>query len=157
MSKHYRLNVAALIYRLKADGKLQLLLGRRRDFPSCWQWPQGGVDEGESLEEAFHREVFEETGLKNLHIVAKIAKPVRYEFNEEGRKKFKPYKGQEQVYFIAKIPDGEPTADRLDSVKNKEFTELKWKNPTLAVKTAPAFKAKAYKNALKVLEKLSLA
>ena len=56
----YRPNVAALI--INKDGCL--LVCERLLNPGAWQFPQGGVNEGESLEAAILREVEEEIGLK---------------------------------------------------------------------------------------------
>lgn len=43
------------------ESKTQVLVVKRRDVP-VWVFPGGGVDEGETREEAVIREVFEETG-----------------------------------------------------------------------------------------------
>ena len=51
----YRLNVGIII--ANADG--QLLLAERRGQKGAWQFPQGGVDEDESVEQAFYRELLE--------------------------------------------------------------------------------------------------
>ena len=49
------------------DGQGRLLLLKRakssKSFPGTWEFPGGKVDAGEPLENAFHREVAEETGL----------------------------------------------------------------------------------------------
>ena len=34
----------------------------------AWQFPQGGVNEGESLKEAMYRELMEEVGLSPDHV-----------------------------------------------------------------------------------------
>ncbi len=47
-----------------AEGKVLLLHRAADDYlGSLWELPSGGVDEGETLTEALHREVAEETGL----------------------------------------------------------------------------------------------
>ncbi len=61
-------SVAALI--LSTDHK-SLLLTKRRDIP-VWVMPGGGIDDGESPEEATLREIKEETGAK-AEIVKLIA------------------------------------------------------------------------------------
>ena len=63
-----RLGVAGLIYKIE-DEKTFLLLGRRDKDPNrgLFVLPGGGVEEGESLEQAFQREVMEETGVSVGH------------------------------------------------------------------------------------------
>lgn len=53
------------------DNKSQVLLVKRQDVP-VWVLPGGGVDEGESSQEAVIREVFEETGL-HVKVIRKVA------------------------------------------------------------------------------------
>ena len=59
----YRSNVAALV----VDPSGSLLICERVNVPGAWQFPQGGVDPGESLEQALFREVREEVGLEAEH------------------------------------------------------------------------------------------
>jgi len=63
--------VSALIFNLE---KTEVLLVLRRDIP-VWVLPGGGIEAGESPEEATVREVKEETGL-DVAIVKKIAEYV---------------------------------------------------------------------------------
>ena len=71
MKKLYRKCVGMMIINDNKD----ILVGRRLDHPSgFWQMPQGGIDEGESPENALYRELYEETGLKketveNMNII----------------------------------------------------------------------------------------
>ncbi len=55
------IGVGVLVWRGK-----QLLLGKRmmKDRKSCWQFPGGHLENGESVIECAYREVLEETGLK---------------------------------------------------------------------------------------------
>src|ERR1700728_4353327 len=59
----YRLNVAAIL----RNGAGKILIGERQDRPGAWQFPQGGVDDGETLEQALKRELMEEISLKPGH------------------------------------------------------------------------------------------
>lgn len=54
----FRIAVSALIF----EGG-RILLAHRRDI-DWWNLPGGGMEVGETVEEALHREVYEETGLK---------------------------------------------------------------------------------------------
>jgi 8-oxo-dGTP pyrophosphatase MutT (NUDIX family) len=59
------------------DRAIRVLLVHRPRYGD-WSFPKGGVDEGESIEDAALREVFEETGLK-CRIVRKLAE-ARYRY-----------------------------------------------------------------------------
>ena len=58
---HHRPNVGVVLF--NAAGKVWLGKRYGADEPWCWQFPQGGMDEGETPEEAGLRELYEETGV----------------------------------------------------------------------------------------------
>ena len=58
----YRPNVAIVI----VNGKNQVFWGKRIREHS-WQFPQGGINPGETPEQAMYRELREETGLQPRH------------------------------------------------------------------------------------------
>ena len=39
---------------------------------NLWQFPQGGIDRGEEALDAAYRELYEETGIKSVRLLAKI-------------------------------------------------------------------------------------
>ena len=59
----YRPNAGIIIF--NEEGKL---LWCKRKSGDGWQFPQGGIDDGESPEEAIVRETYEEVGLKRNQI-----------------------------------------------------------------------------------------
>lgn len=63
----FHLGVKALIY--NPDGKLLLLRSEGKTLEHYWDLPGGRIQKNESLEEALRREVFEETGVRDLKVV----------------------------------------------------------------------------------------
>jgi ADP-ribose pyrophosphatase YjhB (NUDIX family) len=65
--------VGAYIIRQHHQGFYQLLLFRHPDCPEApIQIPGGGVEPGKLLEAALYREVFEESGLRDLQILREL-------------------------------------------------------------------------------------
>ena len=61
--EQFRPNVAALM----VDEQGRVLVCERFRVPGAWQFPQGGVDEGEEHDKALFREVEEEVGFLREH------------------------------------------------------------------------------------------
>ena len=141
-----RQNAAAVI----ENSNGLILACERRNIKGAWQVPQGGIDEGESAEEAVLREVKEETGIDRqfLKIVAKSSK-VSYLFphtvswqSNKGK-----YDGQEQVYFRIKIADsGWKLAE-----KTEEFVSFEWITKREMVRRRVPFKKECSVNAFNEL------
>jgi 8-oxo-dGTP diphosphatase len=72
----FRIGVFALIF----NHEKQILLGLRRDI-DWWNLPGGGMESGETVDEALCREVMEETGLvvKVERLVGVYSKPQKQE------------------------------------------------------------------------------
>ena len=58
--KRYRPNVAAIILSPSYPLECKVFIAQRHDISGAWQFPQGGIDEGESPKEALFRELEEE-------------------------------------------------------------------------------------------------
>ena len=141
-----RQNAAAVI----ENSEGLILACERRNIRGAWQVPQGGIDEGESAEEAVLREIREETGIdsKFLKIVAKSSK-VSYLFPRAVSWKSNKGKfdGQEQVYFRIKIADsGWKLAEETE-----EFVSFEWITRKEMVERIVPFKKDCYIKAFKEL------
>lgn len=105
-----------------------------REGGEAWQMPQGGIDEGEDLNAAARRELFEETGIDNVEIVAESAGWLNYDLPPEllGKALKGKYRGQTQKWFLARFL-GKDEDIRLD-LHEPEFEAWRW----VAVKDLPS-------------------
>lgn len=144
----YRTNVAALV--VNPDGNL--LICERESIPGAWQFPQGGVDTGESLEQALFREVREEVGLRAEHYeIVDRRNGYRYLYPEEVRhKKLRKHgsHGQEQTYFLCHLKPNAPQVNVHQ--KEREFRAYRWILPQeFALDWLPPFKQEVYRAVMK--------
>jgi putative (di)nucleoside polyphosphate hydrolase len=146
----FRPNVAAIVRR--PDGRI--LVGERTDWPSCWQFPQGGINHSETPEQALQRELQEEISLppNSYHVVDRRG-PYRYLF-PPGRKKA-GFDGQEQIYFLIDwLPaHSEPSPHTPDP----EFRAIRWIWPhELEISSVPGFKREVYRQVMSDIFHVSL-
>ena len=103
-TKRYRPNVAAVILSPKYPLSCEIFIANRSDFrEDVWQFPQGGIDEGENPQEALYRELLEEIGTSDIEILAEYPYWLSYDFPGKATKKRYPYDGQRQKYFLVKL------------------------------------------------------
>ena len=135
----YRPNVAAIIRR--ADGKI--FLGERLEVPGCWQFPQGGVKNLETAEEALAREILEETSLQpHQYCLVEKRGPYRYLF-PNGRSK-EGFRGQEQTYFLVDLTESHSSTHLV--IDRREFGDSRWIDPDeFQLHWIPEFKRAVYR------------
>lgn len=146
--KSYRPNVAALF----VDKEGLLLVCERWNVKGAWQFPQGGVDPGEELEEALFREVEEEIGMLPEHYKVIDRKGgYRYVYPKKVRwRKLRKHgnHGQEQTYFLCRLKRSAPEID-VDQ-KPPEFRDHKWIRPEeFQIDWLPEFKHEVYRQVMK--------
>tara|TARA_B100001989_G_C24484919_1_gene436415 strand:- start:103 stop:573 length:471 start_codon:yes stop_codon:yes gene_type:complete len=128
----------------------KVFVGKRKDNPvDKWQMPQGGIDKGEDYTSAMRRELYEETGIKNIEILREIKGHYEYELPEnllgiiwKGK-----YRGQRQKWFIVKFLGNEEEINL--KIGNPEFIEWKWILPSQLPKVIVDFKKEMYLDLLK--------
>lgn len=118
----YRANVAGIL----RNARRQILICERLNVAGAWQFPQGGIDEKETPEEALTRELWEEIGIDPHHFkIVEKRGPYRYLFGD-GRTK-KGWHGKEQIYFLCDFVGSD--ADIVVATKHPEFRAYRWIAP----------------------------
>lgn len=140
----FRPNVAGILLNMGNE----MLIAERAHIRGSWQFPQGGVDPGESLEEALYRELEEEIGVKARHIQLLDRKGgYRYEF-PKGRLKYGIYGGQEQVYYLCRFLGRDE--DINIETKHREFGRWRWIKPEkFDMAWVPKFKREVFQRVLR--------
>lgn len=141
-AKNYRPNVAAVILSSKYPFECRVMVAKRTDVKDAWQFPQGGIDEGETPLIALFRELKEEIGTNKIKIIAEYPEWISYDYPTEVVAKKKPkFDGQMQRYFLVRIDD-EKSID-LD-VKDPEFCAYKFVSIDEAIDSITPFKKDVY-------------
>jgi putative (di)nucleoside polyphosphate hydrolase len=121
----YRPNVGVVLF--NPQGKVWL--GRRCNTPGPhnWQFPQGGVDQGEDLFQAALRELKEETGVVSVGWLGRTRDWITYDFPEgyKGAKIARGWRGQKQVWFALRF-SGEDAEVDLNADRHVEFDAWRW-------------------------------
>jgi putative (di)nucleoside polyphosphate hydrolase len=118
----YKANVAAIL----RNARGRILICERLGVKDAWQFPQGGIDEGETPEQALVRELGEEVGVDagDIRIVERRG-PYRYLYGN-GRIK-RGHHGKEQLYFLCDFA-GDDTRINVET-KHPEFQDFRWIEP----------------------------
>ena len=116
-----------------------------------WQFPQGGIDRGETPEQAMYRELHEEVGLKPNHVrvVARTRDWLRYEVPDRfiRRDARGHYKGQKQIWFLLQLL-GQDWDLNLRATDHPEFDAWRWNDYWVPLDVVVEFKRGVYEMAL---------
>ena len=148
-SDGFRPNVGIIL----ANSQGQVLWARRIG-QSSWQFPQGGINEGETPEEAMFREVQEEIGLTatDIEIVAVTRGWLRYRLP----KRMIRYHslpvciGQKQKWYLLKIISDDHVID-INATDAPEFDGWRWVSYWYPLGQVISFKREVYRKAMKEL------
>ncbi len=141
----YRQGVIGFV--VNQEGKF--FIGRRHNSPTDsyfmhiphWQPPQGGINPGDSPEEAVLREVKEETGM-TTEIIHRCQEKTQYDWSVEFmRKRGKGYhfRGQQKLVFLLKYK-GDGSDIKLD---HQELDDYRWVGPEELKKIIHPFRKKS--------------
>jgi N-acetylglucosaminyldiphosphoundecaprenol N-acetyl-beta-D-mannosaminyltransferase len=115
----YRFNVIGAV---KNQAKEYILVSPTWSPSIKWQFPQGGVDAGESAQAAILREMSEELGTEKLSIRAHHPEMYTYDW-PKWYQLLRGYKGQRQDLFFV---DFTGTDKDIDLTKEGELSSWKW-------------------------------
>ena len=153
-SKGFRANVGIIL--CNGDGRV---FWARRVRQDAWQFPQGGIQERESAEDALFRELQEEVGLQPGHVEVMGATRdwLYYRLPKHLiRRHSKPLCiGQKQRWFLLRLVGSEEDVC-LDHCDTPEFDRWRWVSYWHPLREIVFFKRKVYERALTELAPLVL-
>ncbi|BGI50993.1 MAG: RNA pyrophosphohydrolase [Arsenophonus endosymbiont of Ceratovacuna japonica] len=149
-NNNYRTNVGIVICNRKGQ-----VLWARRHGQHSWQFPQGGINYKESIEQAMYRELFEEVGLncKDVKILTYTKYWLCYKLPKRlVRWNIKPVCiGQKQRWFLLQLICNERFIN-VQISKNPEFDSWRWVNYWYPISQVISFKRDVYR---RVMEEFS--
>ncbi|MBB71202.1 MAG: RNA pyrophosphohydrolase [Legionellales bacterium] len=143
----YRANIGIIL----ANSRGEVFWGKRIG-QDAWQFPQGGMQKGESPQDALYRELDEEIGLAPEHVsvLGQTQDWLRYDLPKPLIRYYsKPVCiGQKQKWFCLRFV-GDEADIKLDSAAQPEFDDWRWVDYWHPLDQVIAFKQDVYRQALK--------
>ena len=150
MTDGYRKNVGVVVFN---DQNRVLVCARADKKEDCWQFPQGGIEDGEYIIDAALRELKEETGIISVETVYVLPDTLRYEFPKQLREKRKALGwneiGQEQHWVLLRFLGCEDEINFATNPQEVEFRAFKWVDIDEAVENIISFKKDVYRSVAK--------
>lgn len=145
----YRANVGIIL--ANVDGSL---FWAKRIGEDAWQFPQGGIRESESAEQAAFRELNEEVGVskESVEVIGCTQDWLRYQIPEHliRRHQTPCCIGQKQRWFLLRFIGNESDVC-LNSTETPEFDQWRWVDHMEPPRSVISFKRGVYAEALKEL------
>lgn len=138
------------------NGANDVFIGSRKNGPEqllnqySWQMPQGGIDEGEEPLECAKRELYEETNIKSVELLAEVPGWLSYDLPPDfiGTAWKGKYRGQTQKWFVMRFTGDESEIDVQHPAggHKPEFVDWKWIKPEELPDIIVPFKKETYEN-----------
>lgn len=148
-SEGFRPNVGIILV-----NSLGQVLWARRVGQDAWQFPQGGIHQDESPEEAMYRELKEEVGLlpDDVELLAVTRGWLRYRLPKRMiRRNSSPMcVGQKQKWYLLRMLSHD-SAVRIDQSAKPEFDGWQWVSYWYPLGQVVSFKREVYRKAMKEL------
>ena len=141
-TEQYRKNVGIVV----ADKEGKVLMCARADQEDLqWQFPQGGIENGEDITAAAKRELYEETGISSVRLVKVMPTTLRYDFPKSEKKRYGGlYKGQEQTWVLFYFYGQDDEINFLTNPEEIEFKSFEWVDICEAPQRIVVFKKQVY-------------
>lgn len=138
----------------------QQVFWAKRIKQNAWQFPQGGMHDGETPEQAMYRELQEEVGLKeqDVSIVMQTRSWLYYRLPRYLiRKHQQPLCiGQKQIWFLLKAKHDLHDKVNFATTNSPEFDHWRWVDYWHPLSEVIKFKRKVYQKALNELAEKAL-
>ena len=135
-----------------------VFIGRRKpeedpeasqEHGSPWQMPQGGIDKGEDPADTALRELFEETSIRSVELIAEAPDWIYYDLPDDvlGTALKGKYRGQRQRWFAFRFTGDESEIDVVepgDGSMPAEFDTWRWEELDKLPDLIVPFKREAY-------------
>ncbi len=148
----YRPNVGIIL----VNARNEVFWGKRIREHS-WQFPQGGIQRGETPEQAMYRELHEEVGLRPEHvrILGRTRDWLRYDVPQNWvRREWRGhYRGQKQIWYLLRLV-GKDNDVCLRASEHPEFDAWRWHDYWIPLDSVIEFKRGVYRQALTELARL---
>ena len=145
----YRANVGIILVNTEGG-----LFWAKRIGENAWQFPQGGIRESESAEQAVYRELQEEVGVtkESVELIGSTQDWLRYNIPEHliRRHQTPCCIGQKQRWFLLRFTGDEGDVC-LDKSEKPEFDQWRWVDRLVPPRSVVSFKRSVYTEALNEL------
>lgn len=155
MSNELPLRPCVGICLFNEDG--HVFIGERLDNPGAWQLPQGGIDDGETPEDAFFREMKEEVGTDKAKILKILDRPLSYRLPPHlmGKLWGGRYGGQEQTWVAARFTGSDDDID-IYAHNPPEFGAWQWAPLDKILGLIVPFKRKTYEEVIEAFREIMI-